>query len=128
MPHRKPTCTCGTCTKCRTRERVRRWQRDNPQKVRERTIRYRRRHRARYLKNDREYQARVKEQQPEKVHARQAVYRAIQRGQLERPATCQACGKKCKPQAHHEDYGKPLEVRWFCPTCHAAQHPRKDAK
>ncbi len=30
---------------------------------------------------------------------------------------CEVCGKM-KSQAHHNDYSKPLEVRWLCPKHH----------
>jgi ribosomal protein S27AE len=38
---------------------------------------------------------------------------------------CEVCGKK-KVQAHHDDYSKPLLVRWLC-TKHHAEHHRKDS-
>jgi len=50
------------------------------------------------------------------------VSQAIERGILVRPEQCSNCGKKCKPQAHHDDYNKLLEVRWLCPQCHADWH------
>lgn len=54
--------------------------------------------------------------------ARQALNNAIKRGELARPLTCQACGG-AKPEAHHADYGKPLQVEWLCLVCHRRRHP-----
>ena len=46
----------------------------------------------------------------------------IRNGTLERPENCSSCGVVCKPHAHHDDYEKPLEVRWLCVSCHATWH------
>ena len=44
----------------------------------------------------------------------------VRRGKLiQRP--CENCGSK-ESQAHHDDYGKPLQVRWLCRACHLAHH------
>jgi hypothetical protein len=55
-----------------------------------------------------------------KVHraASAKVGWAVRRGVLIRPARCQDCGRRCFPDAHHEDYSKPLEVEWLCRKCH----------
>lgn len=34
---------------------------------------------------------------------------------------CEACGAE-QAEMHHEDYSKPLDVRWLCKTCHMAEH------
>lgn len=34
---------------------------------------------------------------------------------------CARCGSK-KAEKHHEDYTKPLEVRWLCRRCHLTDH------
>ena len=34
---------------------------------------------------------------------------------------CEICGG-CKTDAHHDDYNKPLEVRWLCRNCHKEWH------
>lgn len=47
-----------------------------------------------------------------KQRARQAVARAIKRGDLVRNQ-CEVCGNP-KSEAHHNDYTKPLDVRWLC--------------
>lgn len=56
---------------------------------------------------------------PEKHAARAQVRNAIRDGRLQRQP-CEACGKKA--QAHHDDYTKPLEVRWLCPRDHSDHH------
>jgi uncharacterized Zn finger protein len=35
---------------------------------------------------------------------------------------CEKCGSIEKVHAHHEDYSKPLEVRWLCPRHHRMRH------
>lgn len=56
---------------------------------------------------------------PEKVKARKAVDRAVRRGKLER-LPCEVCGDEA--QAHHDDYSKPLDVRWLCFRHHREEH------
>lgn len=53
---------------------------------------------------------------PEKVRARNLVSKALKSGRLRRQP-CEVC-ESPKSQAHHEDYGKPLEVRWLCVIHH----------
>jgi len=51
--------------------------------------------------------------------AQSAVRRAISAGLLYRPAVCSECGREGRIEAAHRDYDEPLEVRWFCRSCHA---------
>jgi len=53
------------------------------------------------------------------VRARKAVEYAVRSGKLKRQL-CEKCGKSA--QAHHDDYEKPLDVRWLCPVHHAVIH------
>jgi len=40
-----------------------------------------------------------------------------------RPTHCSACGTETEDiQAHHDDYAKPLDVRWLCRSCHIRHH------
>lgn len=48
------------------------------------------------------------------------VQRARERGIIKKKS-CQKCGT-VKTYAHHEDYGKPLEIMWLCQKCHIARH------
>jgi twinkle protein len=52
--------------------------------------------------------------------ARRAVQSALERGELVKPEACEGCGAPGPVEAHHEDYSKPLDVRWLCPGCHGA--------
>jgi len=56
---------------------------------------------------------------PEKKRAQRQVADAIESGKLVRPSACESCGVQTKPQGHHPDYSKPLDVRWLCKPCHA---------
>jgi hypothetical protein len=58
----------------------------------------------------------------EKVRAHSAVARAIRSGDLVRPETCQIEGCPRKPQAHHADYSRPLDVTWLCARHHSDTH------
>lgn len=45
---------------------------------------------------------------------------AIASGYIER-TPCEICGKT-PTHAHHDDYNKPLQVRFLCPSCHKKWH------
>lgn len=53
---------------------------------------------------------------------RSLVSHAVKTGKLIRPDNCSSCNVKCKPEGHHKDYNKPLEVIWLCKNCHEKLH------
>ena len=64
-----------------------------------------------------------------KDRAHDLVEKAIKRGVLVNPQICSCCGSsktmkdgRTAIQAHHDDYDKPLEVRWLCQNCHHEWH------
>ena len=67
-------------------------------------------------------------------HAQNIVEKAVAKGILiSQP--CESCGKtgamkdgRNVVQAHHDDYNKPLEVRWLCQPCHHEWHKNHKAK
>lgn len=64
--------------------------------------------RAEYHRNRQEHRARI------------LLNQAVRRGHIER-GPCEVCGV-VKVQAHHDDYAKPLDVRWLCAEHHRALH------
>lgn len=50
-----------------------------------------------------------------------AVGKAVREGILVRKP-CQVCGAGKGIHGHHDDYSKPLDVKWLCPTHHRARH------
>lgn len=68
--------------------------------------------------NNRAYEKR----NPERKKAYQTLYRALKKGIVTRPNKCQMCAKECKPEGHHHDYSKLLEVIWVCRKCHLEIH------
>jgi len=73
----------------------------------------------RYRSYKRDWRARNKD----KVNAQNKVARAIKVGTLTR-GPCEKCGAKA--QAHHDDYTKPLDVRWLCPKHHGEHHRKSE--
>lgn len=55
-----------------------------------------------------------------KRSAHNAVRNAVKRGELIR-GPCECCGE-LKVVGHHDDYDRPLDVRWLCERCHKAWH------
>ena len=66
---------------------------------------------------------RYRRNNPEKRKAHLLVQYAIRKGEL-LPQCCEYCGVQ-KAEAHHDDYNKPLEVRWLCHKCHMEWHMAK---
>lgn len=53
---------------------------------------------------------------PERVRARKIAEYAKRTGKLV-PQPCEVCGAT-ETQMHHDDYSKPLQVRWICQRHH----------
>lgn len=130
---RPRSCECGECKKCKRADYMKEWwakhsaeekrekiARRDPDRVRED---YAKRQRKRRTGENAEIHR-------FKNRARMAVRGAIKRGELVRPTTCAECGGPGREykdgragiHAHHDDYAKPLEVRWLCGDCHDAVH------
>ena len=63
-----------------------------------------------------------KKKYPERVFAARKINNAVRDGRIHKPDTCSSCGSNNTIHGHHEDYSKPLEVTWLCPSCHKAVH------
>jgi hypothetical protein len=81
--------------------------------------RYRQRNREKIAAYNRAWQAKNKE----KRAAHGAVEYALLCGALVRE-TCEICGE-CRTDGHHEDYSRPLDVRWLCKLHHRQVHAGK---
>lgn len=78
------------------------------------------------LKNpDKNYASHRKyiEHNKEKYKAHFTVSNALKSGKLIRQS-CLKCGSK-EVHAHHDDYNKPLSVKWLCPKHHGDTHVDK---
>jgi hypothetical protein len=103
--------------------RIRAWKKKNI--VGERKKRYDEVAKAWRKKNSDKVVAKVMRQKaknPMAYWARICVNAAVNCGAISRPPVCSKCGNPCKPQAHHSDYAKPLEVIWLCHACHLEVH------
>lgn len=129
----KPSCDCGTCPKCLRRASEKRWRDKTPETqrgYRERRREYQRQYReARRAELNARDLARYRDDvggERAKHNARGAVRRALKRGDLTR-LPCEQCGATDNVEAHHDDYARPLEVRWLCRRHHIDEHLREAA-
>jgi hypothetical protein len=58
---------------------------------------------------------------PEKCKAQSELKYAVRTGRITKDP-CEVCGATDLVHGHHEDYSRPLEVLWLCPTHHAELH------
>lgn len=66
------------------------------------------------------------ERSPIKRAAHLMAGNAIRDGRIKREP-CEVCGN-AKAQAHHDDHGRPLDVRWLCTRHHAEWHRHNKPK
>lgn len=48
--------------------------------------------------------------------------KAVREGKLKPAKSCSVCKSKKLIEGHHDDYTKPLSVRWLCQKCHKEWH------
>lgn len=66
------------------------------------------------------YQRKRRKNYPLKKIANVAIRNAVRDNKLKKQP-CEVCGST-KSQAHHDDYSKPLDVRWLCFLHHRKIH------
>jgi hypothetical protein len=67
------------------------------------------------------YLKEYREKYPAKHKATSMVNNAIRDGKLFREP-CSVCGSGENSHAHHDDYAKPLNIRWMCAAHHSQWH------
>jgi len=90
-----------------------RYREENREVIRERKRAFYQENRERELARHRAY----KQANQDKVKARDALHWAVEGGHLTRQP-CEVCGDP-DTHGHHDDYTKPLDVRWLCSIHHA---------
>lgn len=113
----------STCREC-NRERVRQWQLNHPDRMREFRYRYRQTHRLKIREYNKQYfQTHRDACNKRKLASRNRhLDRARTRGLAWRNTSlgsrCLLCGSNEKLERHHTDYSKPLEIVTLCRSCH----------
>jgi len=59
---------------------------------------------------------------PMKYAAQIITRNYVRDGKLIPATSCSVCSGTKKIEGHHDDYTKPLEVRWLCESCHKDWH------
>lgn len=75
----------------------------------------------RTVEQERDRVRKYRRENPEKWAAHIATNSALKNGKLTRDPFCELCGAPSE-HAHHDDYSKPLDVRWLCVPCHKRVH------
>ena len=104
---------CKSCTKRDVRDR-----RFDPSS-RDKVLAYDRKRGSRQTS---EMNAEYRLRKPIAYKARTAVHNAVRSGKLVRASSCEECGADKRVEGHHDDYSKPLDVRWLCSSCHKIWH------
>ena len=72
-------------------------------------------------KDYRRYQIRSDARHPVEYRARRIFKKAIETGKIIRQP-CEKCGTTEDVHGHHDDYSRPLDVRWLCRFHHVEHH------
>lgn len=112
----KPTGKVPYCTPCRS-------EKQSADREAKRDMFYAREQRSRAKNREpaRVAAKRNNDAKPKAVYARGAVRNEVKHGRLVR-GPCEVCGTTKNVRGHHDDYDKPLEVRWLCSVHHTEWH------
>lgn len=106
-----------------------RWHWGNRDKVLSRQAQYRENNKEKIKKHNEEYRKKHREEAREYLkerritkigNAHNKVWELIKNGKIQKQP-CELCGSEMA-EAHHDNYNKPLEIRWLCKKCHAEWH------
>lgn len=75
---------------------------------------------------ERERRRRWAREHKDQVNAMMRINRYIKSGLVSRKP-CEICGET-NSHAHHDDYTRPLNVRWLCPIHHKEWHRHNEPK
>jgi hypothetical protein len=100
----------------RQKKRWATWSVEQAEKLKEKSRRYR----ASHPEQVAEQHARWLLENKPKRDAQAAAQRAIRMGSIKRQS-CEICGSP-ETHAHHDDYARPLDVRFLCQRHHSAWH------
>jgi len=78
--------------------------------------------RARGSRQPPEYLKKYRDMYPNKYKAHNMVNNAVRDKRLFPKEDCENCGSIMRIEGHHDDYLKPLNVRWLCSCCHKQWH------
>ena len=114
---------CKECAKKDVRGRGQRLYKDPKWRIKERTRsreKYHRLYKGNGYNGSNKDKRRYVKRYPIQKIATSFVNNAIRFGKLKKKP-CEVCGEK-KVHAHHDDYYKPMEVRWLCIKHHNEYH------
>ena len=95
---------CGRCKACDRKRKEYLTRRKTPER----------------LSGNREKSRRWRMRNPDAVNAYSTVHRMASIGKIKKQP-CEQCGNTTA-HAHHDDYSRPLLVKWLCPKHHAEHH------
>lgn len=93
---------------------------ENRDKFNEYSRNWREHNYSKWIDSQKEYQKKYIRNNKEVANAHTQTHNAIARGIIAKQV-CEICGAE-KAEAHHDDYNKPLKVRWLCKRHHAEWH------
>lgn len=73
-----------------------------------------------YQRDNRKKHSELSYEQKRKANARAYANSYLNRGKIKKQP-CEICGDK-NVQMHHDDYSKPLEIKWLCVKHHLEHH------
>lgn len=71
-----------------------------------------------------EYTKEYRKRYPNKYKAHCILNNALRDNRIEKGFECEICFETKSLVAHHDDYLKPLSVKWLCQSCHVKWHKK----